>query len=82
MKEKDNPLKQLKGLKYKIGAKEREEERALQQASKDKEIRATYILRADTVARVKEVAKETNQTIKSVVQTALNNHLKNYDNEK
>ena len=23
MKEKDNPLKQLKGLKYKIGAKER-----------------------------------------------------------
>ena len=82
MKEKDNPLKQLKGLKYKIGAKEREEERALQQASKDKEIRATYILRADTVARVREVAKETNQTIKSVVQTALDNHLKNYDNEK
>lgn len=82
MKEKDNPLKQLKGLKYKIGAKEREEERALQQASKDKEIRATYILRADTVARVREVAKETNQTIKSVVQTALDNHLKKYDNEK
>lgn len=82
MKEKDNPLKQLKGLKYKIGAKEREEERALQQASKDKEIRATYILREATVARVREVAKETNQTIKSVVQTALNNHLKNYDNEK
>ncbi len=82
MKEKDNPLKQLKGLKYKIGAKEREEERALQQASKDKEIRATYILREATVARVREVAKETNQTIKSVVQTALNNHLKKYDNEK
>lgn len=82
MKEKDNPLKQLKGLKYKIGAKEREEERALEQASKDKEIRATYILRADTVARVREVAKETNQTIKSVVQTALDNHLKNYNNEK
>ena len=75
-------LNQLKGLSYKIGAKEREEERALQQASKDKEIRATYILREATVARVREVAKETNQTIKSVVQTALNNHLKNYDNEK
>ena len=82
MKEKDNPLKQLKGLKYKIGAKEREEERALQQASKDKEIRATYILREATVARVREVAKETSQTIKSVVQAALDNHLKNYDNEK
>lgn len=82
MKEKDNLLKQLKGLKRRVGAKEREEERALQQASKDKEIRATYILREATVARVREVAKETNQTIKSVVQTALNNHLKNYDNEK
>ncbi len=79
---KDNLLNQLKGLSYKIGAKEREEERALQQASKDKEIRATYILREATVARVREVAKETNQTIKSVVQTALNNHLKKYDNEK
>ncbi len=79
---KDNLLNQLKGLSYKVGAKEREEERALQQASKDKEIRATYILREATVARVREVAKETNQTIKSVVQTALNNHLKNYDNEK
>ena len=78
---KDELLKQLKGLSYKVGAKEREEERALQQASKDKEIRATYILREATVARVREVAKETNQTIKSVVQTALNNHLKNYDNE-
>ncbi len=76
----DELLKQLKGLKYKIGAKEREEERAKQRDPSDKEIRATYILRADTVARVREVAKETNQTIKSVVQTALNNHLKNYDN--
>ena len=82
MKEKDNPLKQLKGLKYKIGAKEREEERAKQRDPSDEEIRTTYILRADTVARVREVAKETNQTIKSVVQTALNNHLKKYDNEK
>ena len=75
-------LNQLKGLSYKIGAKEREEERSKQRDPSDEEIRATYILRADTVARVKEVAKETNQTIKSVVQTALNNHLKNYDNEK
>lgn len=79
---KDELLKQLKGLKYKVGAKEREEERAKQRDPSDKEIRATYILRADTVARVREVAKETNQTIKSVVQTALDNHLKNYDNEK
>lgn len=79
---KDELLKQLKGLKYKIGAKEREEERAKQRDPSDKEIRATYILREATVARVREVAKETNQTIKSVVQTALNNHLKNYDNEK
>lgn len=79
---KDELLKQLKGLKYKVGAKEREEERAKQRDPSDEEIRTTYILRADTVARVREVAKETNQTIKSVVQTALDNHLKNYDNEK
>ena len=79
---KDELLKQLKGLKYKVGAKEREEERAKQRDPSDEEIRATYILRADTVARVREVAKETSQTIKSVVQTALDNHLKNYDNEK
>ena len=78
---KDNLLNQLKGLSYKIGAQEREEERAKQRDPSDEEIRTTYILRADTVARVREVAKETNQTIKSVVQTALNNHLKNYDNE-
>ena len=82
MKQKDDLLKQLKGLKYKVGAKEREEERAKQRDPRDKEIRTTYILRADTVARVRKVAKETNQTIKSVVQTALDNHLKNYDNEK
>lgn len=78
---KDELLKQLKGLSHRIGAKEREEERAKQRDPSDEEIRTTYILRADTVARVREVAKETNQTIKSVVQTALNNHLKNYDNE-
>lgn len=80
---KDELLKQLKGLSHRVGAKEREEQkRALREASKDKEIRATYILREATVAKVREVAKETNQTIKSVVQLALDNHLKNYDNEK
>ena len=41
MKEKDNPLKQLKGLKYKIGAKEREGG----QANRDPSDKMTYIRR-------------------------------------
>ncbi len=82
MKEKDNLLKQLKGLKRRVGAKEREEERALQQASKDKEVRATYIIKQETVFKIRDLARDTKQSIKSVVQLALDNHLKKYDNEK
>lgn len=80
--EKDNLLKQLKGLSYRVGAKEREEERALERASKDKEQRATYILTEHSVERLKLIAKESNRKIKEVAQEAIDNFIKEYDNEK
>ena len=73
---KDDLLKQLKGLSYKVGAKEREEERAIERASKDIEVRATYILKQETVFKIRDIARETKQNIKDIVQTALENHLK------
>ncbi len=83
MKEKDNLLKQLKGLKHRVGAKEREEQnRALREASKDKEQRSTYILTEHSVERLKQIAKESNRKIKEVAQQAIDNFIKQYDNEK
>lgn len=79
---KDNLLKQLKGLSYKVGAKEREEERALERASKVKERRVTYILTEHSIERIKVIAKESNRTIKDVAQEAIDNFIKEYDNEK
>ncbi len=79
---KDNLLNQLKGLSYKVGAKEREEERAKQRDPSDKEVRATYIIKQETVFKIRDLARDTKQSIKSVVQLALDNHLKKYDNEK
>ena len=78
---KDDLLKQLKGLSYKVGAKEREEERAIERASKDVEVRATYILKQETVFKIRDIARETKQNIKDIVQTALDNHLKDFYNE-
>ena len=76
---KDELLKQLKGLKSSIGKREREEEeRALREAT-DKEMNATYYIKEKTILRVREVAKETKQPIKRIVQTALDNYLKQYD---
>ena len=77
MKQKDELLEQLKGLKYRVGKKEIEElEDKVKEASTDKEKRVTYILKEETIEKVKKVAKERDQTIKSLVQTALENHLK------
>ena len=82
MKQEDNLLKQLKGLKHRVGRKEREElEERVKEASTEGERRATYILKEETIEKVKEVAKERGQTIKSLVQTALENHLKSLGHE-
>ena len=78
---KDDLLKQLKGLSHRVGAKEREEERAIERASKDVEVRATYILKQETVFKIRDIARETKQNIKDIVQTALDNHLKDFYNE-
>lgn len=84
---KDDLLKQLKGLSYKVGKKEKEElqarDRALQPPLlKNEEVRATYIIKQETVFKIRELARDTKQNIKDIVQTALDNHLKNYSNEK
>ena len=58
MKQEDNLLKQLKGLKHRVGRKEREElEERVKEASTEGERRATYILKEETIEKVKEVAK-------------------------
>ena len=65
-----------------VGRKEREElEERVKEASTEGERRATYILKEETIEKVKEVARERGQTIKSLVQTALENHLKSLGHE-
>lgn len=80
---KDELLKQLKGLKYKIGAKERTEElERLKALKEDKEIKATYILRESIVVKIRLLAKDQKRTIKSIVNEAMEDILKKHNNEK
>ena len=82
---KDKLLKQLKGLKYNIGKEpivEKKIDRTSQKGTREGETRITYIVKEETVERIRAIAKDRGQTIKATAQEALDNFIKQYDNDK
>ena len=80
MKQEDDLLKQLKGLKYKVARKEREEiEDKVKEASTEVERRATYILREKDIEAIKLLAHDKKRTIKSVMSEAIEDILTKYN---